>query len=51
MLDGTPVAVQIVGRRHADDLVLSVGAALEEARPWRHWYQNLHLEELCSYPM
>lgn len=51
MREGAPVAVQIVGRRHADDLVLSVGAALEEARPWRHWYQNLHLEELCSYPM
>jgi len=51
MVEGAPVAVQIVGRRHADDLLLSVGAALEEAHPWRHWYQNLHLEELCNYPM
>ena len=32
---GLPVGVQVVGRRHADSLVLSACAAIEAARPWR----------------
>jgi Asp-tRNA(Asn)/Glu-tRNA(Gln) amidotransferase A subunit family amidase len=32
---GLPTALQIVGRRFADSTVLSIGAALEEAVPWR----------------
>ncbi len=33
-VDGLPVGVQVVGRRHEDALVLSAAALLEEARPW-----------------
>jgi Asp-tRNA(Asn)/Glu-tRNA(Gln) amidotransferase A subunit family amidase len=32
--DGLPVALQIVGRWHADTLVLQASAAFEEAQPW-----------------
>jgi aspartyl-tRNA(Asn)/glutamyl-tRNA(Gln) amidotransferase subunit A len=32
--DGLPVALQIVGRHHADTLVLQAAAALEQAAPW-----------------
>ena len=32
--DGLPVALQIVGRYHADDLVLQAAKALEQASPW-----------------
>jgi Asp-tRNA(Asn)/Glu-tRNA(Gln) amidotransferase A subunit family amidase len=32
---GLPTALQIVGRRFADSTVLSIGAALEAAMPWR----------------
>jgi len=32
--DGMPVGLQIVGRRHADALVLRAAAAFEAARPW-----------------
>jgi Asp-tRNA(Asn)/Glu-tRNA(Gln) amidotransferase A subunit family amidase len=31
---GLPTAVQIVGRRYDDPMVLRIGAALEAARPW-----------------
>ena len=31
---GLPVGLQIVARRHQDDLALRIGAALEDARPW-----------------
>ena len=33
---GLPVALQIVGRWHADTLVLQAAAALEHAVPWAH---------------
>ncbi len=33
-VDGTPVGLQIVGRRHQDALVLAVAHAYEQARPW-----------------
>jgi amidase/aspartyl-tRNA(Asn)/glutamyl-tRNA(Gln) amidotransferase subunit A len=41
--DGLPLAVQIVGHRHADHVVLAAAAALERQRPWRHWYGELDL--------
>jgi Asp-tRNA(Asn)/Glu-tRNA(Gln) amidotransferase A subunit family amidase len=31
---GLPVGLQIVGRRWRDDTVLTIGKALESARPW-----------------
>jgi amidase len=33
-MDGLPVAVQLVGRRHDEPTVLTVSAQLEQARPW-----------------
>lgn len=33
--DGTPVGLQIVGRRHAERTVLAAAAAFEAAWPWR----------------
>jgi aspartyl-tRNA(Asn)/glutamyl-tRNA(Gln) amidotransferase subunit A len=32
--EGLPVALQIVGRWHADTLVLQAAAAFEAAQPW-----------------
>ena len=32
--DGLPTALQIVGRRFDEPTVLTIGAALEQARPW-----------------
>jgi aspartyl-tRNA(Asn)/glutamyl-tRNA(Gln) amidotransferase subunit A len=34
MLDGLPVALQIIGRRGEDALVLRAAAAFEQAHPW-----------------
>lgn len=35
--EGLPVSLQIMGRRHADDVVLRLARLLEQARPWpRH---------------
>jgi aspartyl-tRNA(Asn)/glutamyl-tRNA(Gln) amidotransferase subunit A len=35
--DGLPVGLQIIGRRHADDVVLRLARRFEQARPWpRH---------------
>lgn len=35
--DGRPIGLQIVGNRHADDVVLRLARVLEQARPWpRH---------------
>ena len=34
--EGLPVALQIVGRWHADTLVLQAAAACEQAAPWSH---------------
>jgi aspartyl-tRNA(Asn)/glutamyl-tRNA(Gln) amidotransferase subunit A len=33
--DGLPIGLQVVGRRHADALVLSACAAFEAAAPWQ----------------
>jgi Asp-tRNA(Asn)/Glu-tRNA(Gln) amidotransferase A subunit family amidase len=37
-VDGLPVGLQIVGRRHAEDRVLAASAALERVRPWQDAY-------------
>jgi amidase len=35
---GFPVGMQLVARRHADDLVLATARAFERERPWHpHW--------------
>ena len=34
--DGLPVGLQIVGRRHADEVVLRLARLFELARPWPH---------------
>jgi aspartyl-tRNA(Asn)/glutamyl-tRNA(Gln) amidotransferase subunit A len=34
MLDGLPVGMQVVARRHDDDLVIAAGAVMEHHRPW-----------------
>jgi aspartyl-tRNA(Asn)/glutamyl-tRNA(Gln) amidotransferase subunit A len=34
LVDGLPCALQVVARRHEDELCLAAGAVLEEARPW-----------------
>lgn len=36
--DGLPVGLQIVGRRHADDVVLAASAALERGNSWTESY-------------
>lgn len=36
--DGLPIGMQVVGRRHADDDVLAISAAIERERPWIHDY-------------
>ncbi|MCC6340057.1 MAG: hypothetical protein IT197_08805 [Acidimicrobiia bacterium] len=33
-VDGLPVGLQVVGRRHDEAMVLAAAALLEEARPW-----------------
>ena len=37
-IDGLPVGLQVVGRRHADDVVLAASGALERVRPWQNAY-------------
>lgn len=32
--EGLPVGVQVIGRRHADDVVLRLARIFEQARPW-----------------
>ncbi|HTH99884.1 MAG TPA: amidase [Acidisoma sp.] len=39
--DGLPVGLQIIGRRHADESVLAVAAAVERMRPWFSTYPGL----------
>ena len=34
LVEGCPVGVQLVARRHEDALALAAAAALERARPW-----------------
>jgi aspartyl-tRNA(Asn)/glutamyl-tRNA(Gln) amidotransferase subunit A len=35
--EGLPVGVQVMARRHADDVVLRLARILEQARPWPRW--------------
>jgi Asp-tRNA(Asn)/Glu-tRNA(Gln) amidotransferase A subunit family amidase len=39
--EGLPVALQIVGRWHADTLVLQAAAALEQAAPWGDMWPSI----------
>jgi aspartyl-tRNA(Asn)/glutamyl-tRNA(Gln) amidotransferase subunit A len=39
--EGLPVGMQIVGRRYADDTVLTASAAIERERPWHDIYSQL----------
>jgi Asp-tRNA(Asn)/Glu-tRNA(Gln) amidotransferase A subunit family amidase len=39
--EGLPVAIQIVGRWHADTLVLQAAAAFEQAAPWAGYWPAL----------
>lgn len=39
--DGLPIGLQIIGRRHDDETVLSVAAAVEQIRPWFGAYPGL----------
>jgi len=38
--DGLPVGLQVVGRRFADETVITASAALEQARPWAATYHR-----------
>jgi aspartyl-tRNA(Asn)/glutamyl-tRNA(Gln) amidotransferase subunit A len=35
--DGLPVGLQIMGRRHADEVVLRLARVFEQVRPWPRW--------------
>lgn len=37
-VDGLPIGMQLIGRRHADDTVLAASAAFESQRPWHDAY-------------
>jgi len=39
--EGLPVGMQIIGRRHADESVLTLAAYFERRRPWFHTYPGL----------
>ena len=39
--DGLPIGLQIIGRRHADETVLAMGAAFERMQPWFHLFPGL----------
>ena len=39
--EGLPVGLQIIGRRHADESVLSLASRVEQARPWFQNYPGL----------
>lgn len=39
--EGLPIGLQIIGRRHADETVLAVAAAIERMRPWFATYPGL----------
>lgn len=40
---GLPIGVQLVGRKHADELVLAAAAAIEQIAPWCDtWPDELH---------
>jgi amidase/aspartyl-tRNA(Asn)/glutamyl-tRNA(Gln) amidotransferase subunit A len=39
--EGLPVGLQIIGRRHADESVLAMGALFERVKPWFRDYPGL----------
>lgn len=39
--DGLPVGMQIIGRRHEDDTVLSASAAFQQVQPWADFRPSL----------
>jgi amidase/aspartyl-tRNA(Asn)/glutamyl-tRNA(Gln) amidotransferase subunit A len=39
--DGLPVGMQVVARRHREDVVLAASAAVQRSRPWAHAYPGL----------
>jgi Asp-tRNA(Asn)/Glu-tRNA(Gln) amidotransferase A subunit family amidase len=39
--EGLPIGLQIIGRRHADESVLSLASRFEQARPWFQNYPGL----------
>ncbi len=41
MTDGLPVGMQLIGRRYADEDVLSASGAFEQVRPWQGTYERL----------
>jgi amidase/aspartyl-tRNA(Asn)/glutamyl-tRNA(Gln) amidotransferase subunit A len=42
--EGLPVGMQLVARRHRDDVVLAASAALQRVRPWAQTYPGLREE-------
>ena len=48
--DGLPVGLQIIGRRYADESVLTMAAAVERMRPWFNSYPGLrHIRAARSH--
>ena len=45
---GLPIGVQLGGRPSEDHLILGLGAALEEAMPWKDQIPPLHVSRLQS---
>ncbi|MFB6171913.1 MAG: amidase [Haloarculaceae archaeon] len=41
LVDGLPVGLQVIGRRHADATVLAASAAYERQRPWQDTYPGV----------
>jgi amidase/aspartyl-tRNA(Asn)/glutamyl-tRNA(Gln) amidotransferase subunit A len=46
MAEGLPVGMQLIGRRYADNDVLSASAAFERVRPWQHTNQDCMARDL-----
>jgi amidase len=40
MIDGLPVGLQVIGRRYADDVVLTASRAFERLQPWTDIYER-----------
>ncbi len=38
LVDGMPVGMMVIGRRGADETLISAAATFEQLRPWRHIY-------------
>ena len=42
LVDGLPVGMLVIGRKHRDEDVFAAAAALEAAHPWAHLYSRVH---------